>query len=60
MIDLKEFREIFLALGYDKGTYAYTAGVLEKANERLLSGYSKEKAVKSALNSEGLYCPKDR
>lgn len=59
-IDLREFREIFLDLGYFEESWVYTAGALETANKLISRGVEKNRAVKSALNSEGLYCPNDR
>lgn len=56
-----EFYDIMInTLKYDKRTYAYTQECLDKANDYVINyGYNKDKAVKTSLMSEGLYCPQD-
>ncbi len=59
-MDSSKFYQTMVDLGYNKETYAYAAGCVDKANLYINKyGYSNKKAVKTSLMSEGLYCPND-
>lgn len=60
VVDDSKFFQTMVDLGYNKETYTYTAGCVDRANLYInFFGYSREKAVKASLMSEGLYCPND-